>query len=1126
MQTPIQVKPAAVVVNFTQFQLEAHVERALRRAWAVSDSTPVNAGHLVKGALLVVKTDPSAAFLKLATLLPLTNIQDVKPTSGVPADLAAMPLVRALWTSFSVAEGFLKDTNTVWGRDYVTLALLAKDDPSLGELASEAGANVEAVRRAWFDFVCSSDQRRTPDSWQRWWRGAGMPPPTEDNATPVTAAAYLLTWNPTRYPFPELDSHVQTVKTGSTTVIRWSTGNRRSMSRGERVFLLRQGPDQRGLVGVGEVDGDVIEAPHWDENERKDGRTSFLVDVRWEALSREPFLDLASLIQETGDPSVWSSLTGGVALEPAVTKRLEDAWQRAWTRHVHGLDDDRLPEIEPRQWIARFDADTGGKDDSLKVDRYVHAFARVMASRSLTPPLSIGLFGDWGSGKTFFMDRLYDKIEELSKAPGADPPLYWNRICQMRFNAWHYTETNLWASLVSTIFAQLCKFLDPLETDEDQFNQLLNQLEVVQALRKDAEDKLRAAEARHTQALAKVAEVETELRTLADLPPLSDAELRAILSQQLSAVITTDRATLVKLLNSAAEWSARPDFKDAAKRLSQGQDTVEAAQKLLADAGGLSSQAGFWWRVLSSAKLYKTPGFWIVLALLATIPVIFVVAQSRGMHEGWAHVWTLLGEVLTVLGASIAWARSRLAGASGVFDRLASVRTSIERSVEAARGKDRLTFETKREEAVAKEKEAKARLEQCRREEEQAAEAERKAREALRDSTSQARLGRFIRERTSSADYEKHLGLIAMIHRDFAKLSTLMEKARAKAAEPGLPRIDRIILYIDDLDRCHPPEKVVRVLEAVHLLLFFPLFVVVVGVDSRWVSRALYKYYEGMLADEAMGPSQERNELRRAPAESQDFLEKIFQVPFWLRRMEPTAVQRLIHLLISSAEVEAAAPTPAPPPPADGAVPAGSGASAPGGGTQGAGTTPEDPLRAAAKRATAEAEIEDDLVGDFLAAPSESLRITEAELQFMDQVAPLMPRTPRSIKRFVNIYRLYKAALSPQALGRFLGTADRPGNFRAVQVLLALVTGVPRFAQRVFGELHQGENGAARRLSDLVVAFGEDDETWQTTLDALREFAKGSNDLELSAVREVSPLVSRYSVHHMVSLVPGESGLG
>lgn len=37
------------------------------------------------------------------------------------------------------------------------------------------------------------------------------------------------------------------------------------------------------------------------------------------------------------------------------------------------------------------------------------------------------------------------------------------------------------------------------------------------------------------------------------------------------------------------------------------------------------------------------------------------------------------------------------------------------------------------------------------------------------------------------------------------------------------------------------------VFEAVHLLMFFPLFVVFVGVDSRWVSRALYRHYEQML---------------------------------------------------------------------------------------------------------------------------------------------------------------------------------------------------------------------------------------------------------------------------------------
>ncbi len=54
---------------------------------------------------------------------------------------------------------------------------------------------------------------------------------------------------------------------------------------------------------------------------------------------------------------------------------------------------------------------------------------------------------------------------------------------------------------------------------------------------------------------------------------------------------------------------------------------------------------------------------------------------------------------------------------------------------------------------------------------------------------------------------------------------------RAMQEDARLPRIDRIVLYIDDLDRC-PEVKVVEVLQAVHLLLAYPLFVVVVGRRS------------------------------------------------------------------------------------------------------------------------------------------------------------------------------------------------------------------------------------------------------------------------------------------------------
>jgi predicted KAP-like P-loop ATPase len=56
----------------------------------------------------------------------------------------------------------------------------------------------------------------------------------------------------------------------------------------------------------------------------------------------------------------------------------------------------------------------------------------------------------------------------------------------------------------------------------------------------------------------------------------------------------------------------------------------------------------------------------------------------------------------------------------------------------------------------------------------------------------------------------------------------------------------RIVLFIDDLDRC-PPDRVVEVLEAVQLLVKTPLFIAVVAIDERYVTRALEKYYAGVL---------------------------------------------------------------------------------------------------------------------------------------------------------------------------------------------------------------------------------------------------------------------------------------
>jgi hypothetical protein len=151
----------------------------------------------------------------------------------------------------------------------------------------------------------------------------------------------------------------------------------------------------------------------------------------------------------------------------------------------------------------------------------------------------------------------------------------------------------------------------------------------------------------------------------------------------------------------------------------------------------------------------------------------------------------------------------------------------------------------------------------------------------------------FIQKRVEGNDYSKHLGLVSMIRADFATLTSLLqghigEWSDDLKADYGTP-LERIILYIDDLDRC-PGKRVVEVLEAVNLLMAFPLFVVVVGVDPLWVKNALKSQYPIQFGTKL------EKESRTDPSE---YLEKIFQVPFHLKNADNKSVKHMITKLAS-----------------------------------------------------------------------------------------------------------------------------------------------------------------------------------------------------------------------------------
>ena len=286
----------------------------------------------------------------------------------------------------------------------------------------------------------------------------------------------------------------------------------------------------------------------------------------------------------------------------------------------------------------------------------------------------------------------------------------------------------------------------------------------------------------------------------------------------------------------------------------------------------------------------------------------------------------------------------------------------------------------------------------------------------------------LIEKRAQSDTYNKHLGIISLIRRDFEQMSEFLLKIREEyknASEE--PPIQRIVLYIDDLDRCRP-ERVVEVLEAVHLLLAFPLFIVVVGVDPRWLRHSLQdRYPQTLLPDLQRNVTNEFEETIYATP--QDYLEKIFQIPFALRPVEKQGYKQLIDVLLKP-EYGSLSAAPA--------------------------VANVEPVFETASEA-------DNGTGDQAVENKEAIRITTSADQEHHISLPVAKhlefepweqrdiehlwrffQTPRTIKRFINVYRMLRAGIgTEEELKQFAGTDSSKGEYQMVVILLAMVTNYP-----------------------------------------------------------------------------------
>lgn len=794
-------------------------------------------------------------------------------------------------------------------------------------------------------------------------------------------------------------------------------------------------------------------------------------------------------------------------------------------------------ETPPRR-LAEFHADHTRGPDLLNIEQDVVALATLVAARAVAPPLSIGLFGDWGSGKTFFMRQLRYTVALLSKEARDDKQTrqrelpFYKRIVQIEFNAWHYVEGNLWASLVEHIF-------DNLHVPED------SKLNVVEAMQKHWIAKLGFSEMaeteaarRENEAAARVVDAQTAVTKVQETYDAKKEELQKLSAKNVArdfklagafdVVVTALEPLGLKPLSAAVT--------DLQSSLRQARSVVERGNAAITPLLHAEDKADRWRSLV--IILIGAPVAAVAVGALLTMIGAERIGQISALATGAA---TFLGFGARWLRAQATWMSERLEqveGANKKYDEaLAKEQAAMAHDI----------ARTEQELALARQdySAAQQRVEQARREKD-AVQTE------LTRTTSARLLARFIEDRASSSDYRKHLGVLALVRDDFEKLSELIEvenwqlspedvreerfdgrlKKFADLAEEekeAANRINRIVLYIDDLDRC-PPAKVVDVLQAVHLLLAFPLFVVVVGVDARWVSRSLETRYREMLHVGASDAAVQLNNMFGV-VRSEDYLEKIFQIPLWLRPMGAGNVRYMVQGLLRPGSRTQPAQ-------GDGKPGVGreigdgrqAGSDAAAGGRE---STTETGDKARSGGDAGGRNTEQHATADAPRRPNlESLDVREIELQTIDDLSPLLGRSPRALKRFVNIYRLIKARLTPLEHNAFMRHNDQAcSEFEAVLWLLAVDTGLPRISRTVFDVLaHSGSNddepvrsrskrAAGRGVNDfksLVSALdkkiGADTSEWATLKAWLTErqeyprLATGIPEL----VRWV-PTVSRYS---------------
>ncbi|MFB6454917.1 P-loop NTPase fold protein [Chitinophaga sp. Hz27] len=696
--------------------------------------------------------------------------------------------------------------------------------------------------------------------------------------------------------------------------------------------------------------------------------------------------------------------------------------------------------------IAGLISDSDAGTDYLNIDQDVNAFAKVIAARSFEPPFAVALLGRWGAGKSFFMRQLSDRIKFLSENGGN---MYCEGIAPIRFNAWSYSDTNLWAGIVTKIFEGL--------------KEHISKADLPTHFKKDFEIKLSG----------ELGCTKEAVDALKDKKKITNERVQDLESKQHDAgkrlarkIAVIRKHTLLHFIKTAdTQFDAKTKIEDALWKNKTFVDTEEELKTIIPEEywsnpeevyRQLKTKRAFLRKFFNKKAIWRNLGWLSAIIIVVVLGPAFVTLVEQ---EVWKFDFSLSQRVISGIAALVLLVNQMVTVINQFKPAIAAlwkVKEDHEHSMMQAKEQ----YELYDKKLQAEIEEARAKINQYNNELKEAQtkvlELDFKIKHALSTET----LYTFIDHRAKSEDYKKHLGIISIIRQDFEILNglftdhtkevkNLTAAYTAKIFRQTYGRaLNRIVLYIDDLDRCSE-EHVVQVLEAVNLLMAFPLFVVVVGIDTRWVKNALRKKY-GNQFDKQDG--EEHADL----LDPAIYLEKIFQIPFRLKEAADKEVKGMIQELAINKSSE---------------------------------NMPLQPVNQNVEEASIsfvenietiqrefqtngqQAVVHDHSEAQFSTKYVDDTRLlvfSETEVKVMMDMSKVVGNIPRTIKRYVNIFRIIKAH------GELGNNADAiEEELPMILFLLALPLGKFRSLTAAFDRHIRSSAGNDISMRDFFKSNGE-----------------------------------------------------